>query len=166
MFFNRRCRLSKVKDNINPISEEWCRLSRVKDNIIFPHLFPFRTHAIKVYVACCYDTQVNFQLSISVHCLRECVTLENRRNHVNFLVTYFSDLRFRILRTYCTDVTPVGHFAKDDFCIRIESKKKNSLPLTLSFFDMSIGHFASTFLRIPHDFFVKTTTAHTPWIFG
>ena len=39
MFFHQECILSKVKDNINPISEEWCKLSRVKDNIIFPHLF-------------------------------------------------------------------------------------------------------------------------------
>ena len=55
--------------------------SRANRRLVY---FRFRSHAIKVYVACCYDTKVNFQLSISVHCLRECITLENRRNHVNF----------------------------------------------------------------------------------
>ena len=123
MFFNRGWRLSRVKENINPISEEWCRLSRVKDNIIFPHLFSFRNHAIKVYLAECYDTKVNFQLSISVHCLRECVTLENRRNHVNFWSLIFLTFDSESCEPICTAFTPVEHFAEDDFCIRIESKR-------------------------------------------
>ena len=123
VFFNRGCRLSRVKDNINPISEEWCRLSRVKDNIIFHYLFPFRTHAIKVYVAYCYDTKVNFQLSISVHCLRECITLENRRNHVNFWSPIFLTFDSESCEPICTASTPVEHFAEDDFCIRTESKR-------------------------------------------